>query len=415
MAAPFVQSFRYDSLNRLLDAKETNNGQQTWHQTSGFDRYGNRTSFSQIVGSQQLTIDNTTLPQVDANSNRFSAGQGYEYDSNGNLITDAQNRHFHFNGDNKQAEVRDSGNNLIGQYFYDADGKRVKKIAGPETTIFVYDGAGKQIAEYSTVAPSNPTTSYVMTDTHQSVRAISDAQGNITSRRDFLPFGEEIYAGTANRTTAQQYSGLGADNISKRFTGYEKDNETGLDFAEARYYNNLHGRFTAVDPLLASGKSANPQSFNRYVYVMNSPLRLTDHTGLQVGEEVSDSGVISVDVNWFTSFQAKVRYYADKAQQQFNQYMQSASNHDALGSVNFQLSQETFDQYQEGRPNRLVGGIFGPSVRSVIERTNESYRFAESVIHVSLAVISLRWRNAILLCVVDGDQKLFLFAINSII
>jgi RHS repeat-associated protein len=57
--------------------------------------------------------------------------------------------------------------------------------------------------------------------------------------------------------------------------------ETGLDFAEARYYNNIHGRFTAVDPLLASGQSGNPQSFNRYAYTMNQPLTMTDKTGLQ--------------------------------------------------------------------------------------------------------------------------------------
>lgn len=48
-------------------------------------------------------------------------------------------------------------------------------------------------------------------------------------------------------------------------------------------YQNLHGRFTAVDPLLASGKSADPQTFNRYVYVLNNPLILTDPDGLQVG------------------------------------------------------------------------------------------------------------------------------------
>jgi hypothetical protein len=36
-----------------------------------------------------------------------------------------------------------------------------------------------------------------------------------------------------------------------------------------------------VDPLLASGKSANPQTFNRYIYVMNNPLLLTDPSGLQ--------------------------------------------------------------------------------------------------------------------------------------
>jgi len=44
-------------------------------------------------------------------------------------------------------------------------------------------------------------------------------------------------------------------------------------------YENRFGRFTAVDPLLASGKSANPQSFNRYIYVHNRPLLLTDPSG----------------------------------------------------------------------------------------------------------------------------------------
>ena len=64
-----------------------------------------------------------------------------------------------------------------------------------------------------------------------------------------------------------------------------------LDFAEARYYNNSHGRFTAVDPLLASGKSANPQTFNRYAYTMNRPLILTDSTGLQAGKPVKPEDI----------------------------------------------------------------------------------------------------------------------------
>jgi RHS repeat-associated protein len=73
--------------------------------------------------------------------------------------------------------------------------------------------------------------------------------------------------------------------VRQKFTGYERDDETGLDFAEARYYYNNHGRFTAVDPLLASGRSADPQTFNRYAYVMNRPLILTDSTGLQVATD----------------------------------------------------------------------------------------------------------------------------------
>jgi RHS repeat-associated protein len=231
-----------------------------------------------------LAINNLTHPTIDPNTNRFTTGQGYTYDFNGNLITDAQNRKFSFNGDNKQTEVRDSNNNIIGQYFYDAEGKRVKKVvpATNETTVFVYDGSGKLVAEYSTQQSQNPTTSYVATDTLQSVRAITNQNGEVISRRDFMSFGEELFAGTPNRTEALKYS-LAGDGIRKKFTGYERDNETQLDFAEARYYNNQHGRFTAIDPLLASGKSANPQTFNRYVYVMNSPLRFTDPTGMQAG------------------------------------------------------------------------------------------------------------------------------------
>ena len=104
---------------------------------------------------------------------------------------------------------------------------------------------------------------------------ITDNGGNVISRRDFMAFGEELNANsTVNRTPNAKYT-FGEDNVRKRFTGYEKDQETGLDFAEARYYNNQHGRFTAVDPLLASGKSANPQTFNRYVYVANNPINAT--------------------------------------------------------------------------------------------------------------------------------------------
>jgi RHS repeat-associated protein len=285
LSNPFVQAFKYDSLERLIEAKETTNGSQNWIQTFDYDRYGNRTSFSQTIGTTQLAINNLTHPTIDPNTNRFTTGQGYTYDFNGNLITDAQGRKFSFNGDNKQVEVRDSNNNVVGQYFYDADGNRVKKVVPStnETTVFVYDGSGKLVAEYSTQQSQTPTTSYVATDTLQSVRAITNQNGEVISRRDFMPFGEELYAGTPNRTESNKYSTSGSDNVRKRFTGYEKDQETGLDFAEARYYNNQHGRFTAVDPLLASGKSANPQTFNRYVYVMNSPLRLTDPTGMQTG------------------------------------------------------------------------------------------------------------------------------------
>jgi RHS repeat-associated protein len=281
LANPFVQAYKYDSLDRITEAKETVNGSQTWIQQFGYDRYGNRTSLSQTLNGQSLAMTSTTLPAVDASTNRFD-DENYEYDAAGNLIRDAMGRQFIFNGDNKQTKVQDSQDNTIGEYSYDGNGKRVKKITDTETTIFVYDGLGKLIGEYSTASASSPTISYTATDSIGSPRVITDQQGQVVSRRDFMPFGEELPSESTYRTGARKYGQV--DGVRQKFTGYQRDNETGIDFAEARYYYNNHGRFTAVDPLTASGKSSDPQTFNRYVYVLNNPERLKDPTGLQAGE-----------------------------------------------------------------------------------------------------------------------------------
>jgi RHS repeat-associated protein len=304
LANPLVQTYKYDSLDRISEAKETVNGNQTWKQTFGYDIYGNRTSFYQVVAAQELVINNLTLPTVDSLSNRFAANQGYAYDKNGNITTDPNNggRTFIFNGDNKQTEVKDSANVTIGRYYYDGNGHRVKKVTDLETTVFVYDGLGKLIAEYSTATPpQNPTINYTATDQLGSPRVLTDAYGQVVSRRDFMPFGEELFADGTTRTTGNKYSTTDQDAVRQRFTGYQKDAETGLDFAEARYYNDQHGRFTAVDPLLSSGKSPNPQTFNRYVYAMNRPTGLTDPTGLQAGSDQAapeDSGIVERVQTW---------------------------------------------------------------------------------------------------------------------
>ncbi len=103
----FVQSYKYDPLNRLTEAKEKTGATQNWIQQFGYDVYGNRTSFSQTI---DVTTINTT-PSIDASSNRFSSSQGFSYDKNGNITQDvdpinSHTRAFTFNGDNKQTEVK---------------------------------------------------------------------------------------------------------------------------------------------------------------------------------------------------------------------------------------------------------------------------------------------------------------------
>jgi RHS repeat-associated protein len=112
-------------------------------------------------------------------------------------------------------------------------------------------------------------------------RMIFDKTGSLanTKRHDYLPFGEELYANAGLRTTTQGYTAAGyvsADKARQKFTEQERDDETGLDFMQARYFASTQGRFTSADPLGASARAGSPQSWNRYSYALNNPLRYND-------------------------------------------------------------------------------------------------------------------------------------------
>ena len=156
------------------------------------------------------------------------------------------------------------------------------------------------------IRPQQPVqTKYLTQDHLGSPRIITNQSGAVVSRHDYRAFGEEVYAGTANRTNAQGYGQ--ADGIRKQYTGYERDYESGLDFAQARYYNSQHGRFTSVDPLTASANVKDPQTFNRYSYVLNSPYKFTDPLGLlpvssaACGNSCPNSDDMAMDGSGFSS------------------------------------------------------------------------------------------------------------------
>ncbi len=69
-------------------------------------------------------------------------------------------------------------------------------------------------------------------------------------------------------------------SIASRSSGKERDAESGLDNFGARYDASSLGRFMTPDPLLSSGRPGSPQTWNRYAYVGNNPLRYIDPTGL---------------------------------------------------------------------------------------------------------------------------------------
>ncbi len=89
-----------------------------------------------------------------------------------------------------------------------------------------------------------------------------------------------VWRGELHGGACQRVGVFGRRRTRKGYTGYEKDDESGLDSAQARYNNSTHGRFTSVDPLTASASIKNPQAFNRYTYILNSPYKFTDPLGL---------------------------------------------------------------------------------------------------------------------------------------
>ncbi len=84
---------------------------------------------------------------------------------------------FLYDAENHQTEVKDSQNQTIGQYLYDGEGRRVKKISSTETVIFVYNGSGQLVAEYSTAIAQTPQVSYLTADHLGSPRVITNRNG----------------------------------------------------------------------------------------------------------------------------------------------------------------------------------------------------------------------------------------------
>ncbi|MBN2306908.1 RHS repeat-associated core domain-containing protein [Candidatus Peregrinibacteria bacterium] len=134
-------------------------------------------------------------------------------------------------------------------------------------------------SSFSYAAPGDETVYYLLEDHLGNIDVVLDEEGNVVERRDYLPYGEE-------RVEASEE---GAPDTDYGFTGKEKDDETGLYYYGARYYDSTTGRFITSDPLLQridqmSPEEQNqflsdPQALNAYAYARNNPVRYVDPDG----------------------------------------------------------------------------------------------------------------------------------------
>ncbi len=122
--------------------------------------------------------------------------------------------------------------------------------------------AGQRVAWWDSLGNSY----YIQSDALGTTRTITKSNGTVCYDADFTPYGQEIQH-TSNCPSTYNY----------KFTGYERDSETQLDYAFARYYNSRLGRLMSADPLM--GSSGDPQTLNRYAYVGNSPTNFADPSG----------------------------------------------------------------------------------------------------------------------------------------
>lgn len=267
-------TYSYDALYRLVSAATTGSSSYpAWGLSETYDRYGNRWAQSISSGCSGITCPTASV-SISATTNQITSSPE-TYDASGNMTNDGSNTITY---DAESRPVTVSGGSST--YIYDGNGLRVKKTASGTPTVYVFSGS-KVIAEYANGnGPSSPSTEYIYGGgmllasvgsagtlyfhrDHLSNRMITSSSGGVYSNLGHFPFGEQWY----DSTYSKWY-----------FTSYEYDEESGNHYATFRSYVNRLGRFSTPDPI--GGDPSNPQSFDRYAYVLNGPCDLVDELGL---------------------------------------------------------------------------------------------------------------------------------------
>lgn len=347
-------SFSYDSLHRVQTGRQSNWVSGTANQPFycwSYDPFGNRL---QQLGSSLATSGGgtntceaptnaytsiTTATLIAGNnqiytastSNTTSGGQTtigatYAYDANGNVTNDGKNTYLYDAEGHicASAFTPVGGMTVMTGYLYDADGTRVAKgtitsmscdptvngfqtnsdyVIGPggeQLTEMGSDGkggmtwahsnvwaAGQLIASFDKDDTAGP--HYMLNDWLGSRRVQANSAGVYEQSCQSLPFGDGLNC-TGNALTPTEH----------HFTGKERDAETGNDYFEARYYASSAGRFMSPDPLMASARQVDPQTWNRYMYVRNNPLRMIDPTGMAeetAGQCANDKKCVAIDLH----------------------------------------------------------------------------------------------------------------------
>jgi len=183
------------------------------------------------------------------------------------------NRTFVWDFDNRVSSVTTSG--VTASMFYDYTGMRVEKDSSSGTTIFPFSGyeigPGGISVKYIRIGIENIASKkstgeilFYHNDHLGGVNVITNTSGLLAQLIEYDPWGK------VSRSE-------GAGDSLRRFTGQQLDPESGLYYYGGRYYDPELGRFISPDPFVP--QPDDPQSLNRYSYVLNNPVNLIDPSG----------------------------------------------------------------------------------------------------------------------------------------
>jgi RHS repeat-associated protein len=280
-----ADTFVYDKFGRVVSGTAGAGHQQNYT----YDRYGNLNTITTVVTGQS---DSVTSLSPQSSNNRTSLGT---YDLNGNMtsyqpidqfwydgagmiteskVDNVRNLYVYTPNDERIATIRV---NLNGSTYTeissewtlrDASGKSLRRLVrqGPAAT-----GTWRWVEDYvyrdgtllASDMPGSPRRMFYHLDHLGTPRLITGEGGPEIASHTYYPFGKEA---TDDLQDAERL----------KFTGHERD-AASLDYMHARYYNPKWGRFLSVDPGRADAQK--PQSWNRYTYTMNNPMRLVDPDG----------------------------------------------------------------------------------------------------------------------------------------
>jgi RHS repeat-associated protein len=298
-------AYFYDAFDRLTGWKiPGTNGAYDWIGRR-YDAFGNYLSafekvcMTQVSGqAQRCFTSNFATQQVTGTTNHYS---GVTYDDAGNITTQSGRT---FTWDSLGVMTGATANGRTFRYLYTADDERVavvERVVGSDnitrnrTTWSARDFENRLLTTWTDDATSETRTitwkedeiwrggalladvsssgtKHYILDHLGSPRFITNASGQAVGPQNFAPFG----SGGATGTGTLQFAGMERDLTAVGGTYPDL-----RDYDHHRFYDLDWGRFLSLDPVL--GSPTNPQSWNRYVYVRNNPMNLTDPTGMQTG------------------------------------------------------------------------------------------------------------------------------------